>query len=148
MLRESIEAKGESIDLEGLTDPACTRIEGIPHSEALLKFANAFMGNDSAALGEAREALASDMSPEAMVDAAGVASNFQRMVRIADATGIPSDAIIAVLQEDLCEKLGINEYVSAANTKPSSWFKRLIIRLVLVPKFKRMLAEKSGRRPG
>lgn len=144
MLRESIEAKGESIDLEGLTDPACTRIEGIPHSEALLKFANAFMGKDSAAFGEAREALARDMSPEAMVDAAGVASNFQRMVRIADATGIPSDAIIAVLQEDLCEKLGINEYVSAANTQPSSWFKRLIIKLVLIPKFKRMLKEKSS----
>jgi hypothetical protein len=67
------------------------------------------------------------------------------MVRIADATGIPSDAIMAVMQEDFCEKLGINEYVSATNTKPLSWFRRLIVRLFLVPKFKRMLKEKSSR---
>jgi len=147
MLRESIEAAGESIDLEGLADPACTRIEGIVHSEALLKFANAFMGNDTAALGEARETLAKEMSPEAMVDAAGVASNFQRMVRIADATGIPSDEMMVVMQEDLCIKLGINGYVSATNTKPLSWFRRVIIKLVLIPKFKRILKEKAVEKP-
>jgi hypothetical protein len=144
MLRESIEFAGESIDLEGLTDLACSRIEGIPHSEALMRFADAFMGKDTAALVDARETLVKEMSPEALVDAAGVASNFQRMVRIADGTGIPSDDIMAVMQEEFCEKLGINEYGSASNTKPLSWFRRLVVKLILIPKFKRTLKERSS----
>lgn len=143
MLRESIETTGESIDLAGLTDPACTRIEGIAHSEPLLKFANAFMGEDAAALVTARQALAKAMGPEAMVDAAGVASNFQRMVRIADATGIPSDDPIAVMQGDLVEQLGIDKYVSAANSKPISWIKRLILKILVIPKLKQTIKEKS-----
>ena len=144
MLRESIENAGDSIDLEGLADPTCTQIEGIPHSEVLLRFANAFMGNDTDLLAETRETLAKEISPEALVDAAGIASNFQRMVRIADPIGIPSDDLMMVLQEDLCEKLGLNEYVSAANSKAPSWFKRLVIRLVGIPKFKKILKEKSS----
>jgi hypothetical protein len=144
MLRESIEFAGDSIDLDGLADPACTRIEGIPHSEALLIYTNAFMGNDINALADAREKLAHEMSPAALVDAAGVASNFQRMVRIADSTGIPSDDIMALLQEDLCEKMGLNEFTSAANTKPLSWFNRLIVKYVLVPKFRKRLKDKSS----
>ena len=77
MLRESIEIAGDSIDLEGLTDLECTRIDGIPHSEALLKFVDAFIGKDSTGLAEARETLAKEMSPEALVDVAGVAQRLQ-----------------------------------------------------------------------
>jgi hypothetical protein len=144
MLRESIEYAGDSIDLEGLADPECTQIEGIPHSETLLRFANAFMGNDTDLLAETRATLAQEMSPEALVDAAGVASNFQRMVRIADPTGIPADDLMMVLQEDLVEKLGLNEYVSATNSKAPSWFKRLVIRLLAVPKFKKIIKQKNS----
>ena len=120
MLRVSIENSGESIDLDRLTDPACTEIKGIPHSQVLLKFSNAFMGNDPDALTQAREQLAKAMGPEAMVDAAAVASNFQRMVRIADSTGIPLESMgddMDVIVEELNEQLGINEYVSAVNSK-------------------------------
>ena len=120
VLRVSIENSGESIDLDGLTDPDCTEIKGIPHSEVLLKFSNAFMENDTDALTRARQQLANEMSPEAMVDAAGIASNFQRMVRIADSTGIPLVSMgddMDVMVEELNEQLGINKYVSAANSK-------------------------------
>lgn len=144
MLRESIDLAGESIELDGLTDPTCTRIDGIPHSEALLRFANAFMGDDKDALVETREALAKEMSVEAMVDAVGVASNFQRMDRIADATGIPSDGPTAIMQEDLVKMLGTDKYVSAGNTKPLSWIKRLLIKLIVIPKLRKMIREKSS----
>lgn len=144
MLRESIELKGESINLDGLADPACTKIEGIPNSESLLRFANAFMGDDHAALVEAREALAKDMSVEAMVDVAGIASNFQRMVRIADSTGIPSDAPTAIMQADLVEQLGLDKFVSAANTKAPSWIKGLILKFIAVPQVKKMIKERSS----
>ena len=144
MLRESIELTGDSINLDGLADPACTRIDGIPHSEALLIFANAFMGDDTQALVAARERLAEEMSPEVLVDVAGIASNFQRMVRIADSTGIPSDAMMVVLQEDMCEKMGLNKFGSAANTKPVPWFKRLILKFLVIPQFRQKIKEKSS----
>lgn len=143
MLRESIEISGESINLDGLTDPACTRIEGIPHSDVLLTFANAFMEDDPAGLAAARQNLVNEMGMETMVDAVGVVSSYQRMVRIADATGIPTDDPIAIMQEDLAEQLGTNKYVSAANTKRSSWFKRLLLKLVVIPKIRKLIKDQS-----
>ena len=145
MLRESIEIEGADIRLDGLADPACTRIDGIPHSEALLRFANAFMAHDGHALAGAREALAGAMGAASMVDAVGVASTFQRMDRIADGTGIPADPPIAIMQEDLAELLGTNRYVSAGNTKSASWQKRLMLKLLVIPKMKRMIREKSAK---
>jgi len=119
VLRVSIlQTSGEDLDLDGLTDPNCTHIEGIPQSGVLLRFANAFMGTDADALTLAREALANEMGPEAMVDAAGVAANFQRMVRIADSTGIRLESMgdeMDAMTEELNVKLGINKYLSAAN---------------------------------
>ena len=144
MLREGIELEGKSVNLDGLTDPACTQIEGIEHSEPLLLFANAFMGNDKAALADARDNLAKAMSIEAMVDAVGVASNFQRMDRIADGTGIPSDGPIAMMQEDLAKMLGTDQYQSASNTKPLSWIQRLLFKLVVIPKLKKVIKDKSS----
>lgn len=144
MLREGIEIEGESIALDGLTDPACTRIEGIHHSEPLLRFANAFMGDDSKVLAEARDELAEEMGTEAMVDAVGVASIFQRTDRIADATGIRSDEPIAIMQEDLAQMLGTDKYVTAANTKPLSWVKRLMFKLVVIPQMRKIMKEKSS----
>jgi hypothetical protein len=144
MLRESIETAGESINLDGLTDRACTRIEGIPNSEALLRFADAFIGEDAEALAQARDALATEMGPEAMVDANGVASNFQRMVRIADSTGIPSEAPMLVMAEDLLDTLDMNDYVSAANSENPSWITRLIVKFAAIPQFRKMIEKQSS----
>ena len=147
MLREGIEAKGESIDLDGLADPSCTEIKGIPNSEALLKLANAFMGTDKVALAAARENLAQDMSPQAMVDAVGVASNFQRMVRIADSTGIPSEETMMVMAQDLCEKLDINHYASAANSQKVSWLRKQFLKMVAIPQIKKVIRDRSAQEP-
>lgn len=143
MLREGVKITGASVKLEGLSDPDYYHVEGIPDSEPLLRFANAYMGDDETALTGARDALAKAMGPEAMVDAVGVASNFQRMDRIADATGIPSDTPTAIMQEDLAVKLGANKYISAGNTKPPSWFTRLIMKLIVIPKMQKMIKDKS-----
>ncbi len=144
MLREGIELEGKSVNLDGLTDPNCTNIDGIPNSESLLKLANAFMGKDQAALATTRDALVEKMGEEALVDAIGVASIFQRMDRIADATGIPSDGPVALMQEDLAKLLGTDQYVSAGNTKPLFWIKRTMIKLIAIPQIKKMIREKSG----
>jgi len=114
MLSLGIEKTGATIDIVGLTDPSCTEIEGIEHSEALLRFVDAFMGSDEGALTAARETLVHEIGPEAMVDTVGIASNFQRMVRIADSTGIPPANLgMDDLAEELNDKLGLNEYASS-----------------------------------
>lgn len=50
------------------------------------------------------------MGPEAMVDAAGVASNFERMVRIADSTGIPLDERMYNASEQVREELDLERF--------------------------------------
>ena len=139
MLREGVELEGGSVDYAGLTSSDTTWIEGIEHSGALLHFADAFMGDDETNYLEARRALADEMGVEAMVDAVGVASNFQRMDRIADSTGIPSDAALVVMMEGLNEELGLNEFVSASNTPEMSWLRRLFNKLIVVRGFRAMI---------
>lgn len=131
MLSLSIQKTGETVDLSGLSDPNTTEIPGIPHSEALLRFANASVGTDSEELSKAREMLVNEMGAEAMVDVAGVTSNFQRMVRIADSTGTPPNPLgegLEDLTEDLREKLGLNDYVTAAN-KIGTLCKKLTLQI-------------------
>jgi hypothetical protein len=65
------------------------RASGVSHGDVLAHFAEAVVGRDPVAIAGARQRLIDEMSVAAMVDAAAVASNFERMVRIADGTGIP-----------------------------------------------------------
>ena len=116
MLRESTQANGKTVNLEGLADPNCKEIEGLEHSSILLEFADAFITRDAEKLAEVRDRMEAEMTPQAVVDAAGVAANFQRMVRLADSTGIPSDGPVAEMQADLVKPLGLDQYESAKNT--------------------------------
>ena len=144
MLRESVELTGGSIDFEGLTDPSCTEIKGVANSRELLQLANACMGAGDVALEPARQALVDKMGPAAMIDTVGVISNFQRMVRIADATGIPADGPMQEMSGDLREQLGINQYVSAANSSRPSLLKGLMLKLIGVRMFRKMIREASS----
>ena len=71
-------------------------------------------------LAETRARVAQAMGPGAAVDAAGTIANFQRMVRIADGTGIPVDSYILERSGELPERLGLTAYRSAANTFAAS----------------------------
>ena len=79
--------QGETVDLRAVTESG--RSSGVEHGEALIAFAEAIVGRDATAIARARRRLADEMGVAALVDAAAVASNFERMVRIADGTGIP-----------------------------------------------------------
>ena len=50
------------------------------------------------------------------MDTAAVIGNFQRMVRIADATGIPLDAPVGALSAEIRDELDLGSFASAANT--------------------------------
>lgn len=69
-----------------IADP--TAGSGVPHGRALLDFATAAVDRDDARLAAARHVLRAEMGGSGVVDAAAVISNFERMVRIADSTGI------------------------------------------------------------
>ncbi len=81
----------------------------------LIAFAEAVVGSDDVALAQAREAVITAMSAEALVDAAGVASNFERMVRIADSTGIPLDDRMAQLTKTVRDELQLERFAGSKN---------------------------------
>ena len=131
--------------MDGLADPACTSIKGVADSELLLRFVYTFMSADAAAYAEARTALCEALGESAMVNAVGVASNFQRLDRIADGTGIPSDPTMAVMQEEFNEQLGLTEYQSASNTPHMSDSERSRIQSVDIPEFRAHIRRESGK---
>ena len=113
MLRASIEYQGKEADLRAVTEGSKGGESGVPHGDELVAFAEAAVGGDAAALRSSRDALRDVAGSAAVVDAAGVIGNFQRMVRIADSTGIPLDAPTAALSEDFREDIGLDDFATA-----------------------------------
>ncbi len=79
----------------------------MPHGPELVAFAEAIVRGDEETRARTRAAVIEVLGPEAMVDAAGVASNFERMVRIADATGIELGELLEQASADVRDALGL-----------------------------------------
>ena len=140
MLRASIEFEGGDGRLNGIAEGAKVGDSGIEQGERLTAFADAAVhsfanssanssvsssgsssgrssGQGEAALDAARDALREVAGSECVVDAAGVIGNFERMVRIADGTGIPLDGIVEVMSSDFREELGLEDFESRRPTQ-------------------------------
>jgi hypothetical protein len=130
LLRASGELRGESFDLHAVTRGAAAESR-VPGGAELVAFAEAAASGDPAACADASVRLARRLGDAAVVDAAAVIGNFERMVRIADGTGIPLDAPLALLTGDLREQLGIDRYASAAHTPPVRGLRRMLGRALL-----------------
>ena len=76
------------------------------HGAELVAFAEAIV-TSAQTLAQSRAAVVEALGPEAMVDAAGVASNFERMVRIADSTGIELGDLLEQASADVRDALGL-----------------------------------------
>jgi hypothetical protein len=85
---------------------------GIVGGRELVRFTDAVL-EKSEDLEAARTAVVGRLGEAEMVDAASVIGNFQRMVRIADSTGIPVDGLMAEANAEVREQLGLNELPSA-----------------------------------
>ena len=109
MLRASAQTSGEDVDLAAIVEGAAVPTS-VPGDQALLTFAETSLGDDAEAITQARQQVHKELGEPAMIDAAGVIANFQRMVRIADGTGIPLDAPMDALSADLREELGIRRF--------------------------------------
>jgi hypothetical protein len=102
------------------------------------------VGGDAQRLAAARERVRAEAGPAALVDALAVASNFERMVRIADGTGLPLDAPMNLLSGDIQRELRLDRFAAAALTPRLGAFGRLAGR-VLRPFAPRLFA-RLGRR--
>ncbi len=120
MLRASAHVTETEIDLDALLGDKTAAHRGIVHGQLLLSFSEAFMSDDQQRLASARTDLLNATSPELVIEAAGVAANFQRMVRIADATGIPVDDMTSPAGIAIREALGITVFESAKNSPSAS----------------------------
>ena len=112
--------------MRAVTDPSVA--SGVAHGEALVALADALVGEDAAGLERARERLLAALGPAGFVDAAAVAANFERMVRIADGTGIPLDTPVRMVTAELRDQLSLGRFRSAANTPAPLRGQRLLGR--------------------
>ena len=129
MLRASIETDGGEVDLRAIADGSAASESAIPGAAALVAFAEATLGGDTDEITQARDRVRAELGSEALVDAAGVIGNFERMVRIADGTGIPLDAPVNIGTEALRGELGIDDFAAAERTRPVSGLQRAIGRV-------------------
>ncbi len=76
------------------------------------------------------------------VDACGVLANFNMMTRIADATGIPIDDGMNMATTEMRQRLGIESFASAENSRSPTGARLFVGRLLapIVPKAMSVLA--------
>jgi hypothetical protein len=128
MLRASIETQGERADLRCVVGESDSASNAIPAAAALIALVEATVCAETEVITQARDRLRSEIGSEGLVDAAAIIGNFERMVRIADATGIPLDTAVNVATESIRSELGIDRYASAANTRPVELWQRVVGR--------------------
>jgi hypothetical protein len=144
------ETTGHDYGLEAIVDGKAAHASGVEHAEELVALAEAMVGSDDAALASARQVLQDAMGAEALVDAAAVASNFERMVRIADATGIPLDPPVNAMTADIQEELGLTAFGAKSQTPDASRLARAAGPLLrrMAPRLMRALGPRLQRLTG
>lgn len=115
MLRVSAKITESNIDLSGINGSAEAAAQGIEFGDLLMAFAEA-VATRAPDLADYRQALLNAAGSDVLVDAAGVAANFQRMVRIADSIGIPVDDMTTELGQRVRDELNLTRFASADNT--------------------------------
>ncbi len=116
---------------------------GIPCGELLSELVESTLANDQNQLTRIRSGIVDEMGTDALVDSAAIIGNFQRMVRIADGTGIPLDKPVAMLSAELRDELGFDRFGSAELTPRVGFFGKLFGR-VLGPIMVKRLAKNRG----
>jgi hypothetical protein len=145
MLSLSAELSEATVNLQMINGDDDATEGDVAHAKALMHFAESFARRDEAALTEARAALLAEAGAEVLVDAAGVAANFQRMVRIADSTGIPLDERNVAISVGVRQELDLQRFPTAMNT-PKASLKVKLLSLIARPIAKRMIKKMEAQR--
>lgn len=144
MLRVSTETKNQDVDLNAVMGRADGDV-GVKGGAELTAFAEATVSGGNNAITAARQRLVDVLGAEATVDAAGVIGNFERMVRIADGTGIPLDTPVSLVSADMREEIGIDKFSTARNTPAVTGIRRLVGRVLrrMMPMLLRYMSPKT-----
>ena len=116
MLRVSAQTTDTEVDIQAINGDASAAAVGLLYGPELMRFAESVASREESELQAARKALLDASSVEVLVDAAGVAANFQRMVRIADCMGIPVDDMETELGKGVRAELNLSSFATAHNT--------------------------------
>lgn len=116
MLRGSASDSGIEVDIQGINGRADAAALGIEFGIDLMRFAEAIASRNGQALKISRDNLLRVAGPKVVVEAAAVAANFQRMVRIADSIGIPIDENSFKASNKIRETLNLSKFASARHT--------------------------------
>ncbi len=114
---------------------------GVSHGALLSDFATAAVTGDEPALERTRQEIVDELGEEELVDAAALVAHYEKMDRIADATGLPLDAPMQILGGELRDSLGIGKFTSAQNTKaagPVTSALQRTLRAVMLPVLKHL----------
>lgn len=120
MLSLSADTTQSKVDLESINGDRSASLAGILYGDVLLSFAEAFADREEDTLAAARNTLLREGGADVLIEAAGVAANFQRMVRIADSIGIPIDEHSEGNSLEVAEQLNLGRFASAQNTPGAS----------------------------
>mgnify|MGYP001169145605 CR=1 FL=1 len=120
MLRESVEAEGQTVDLIGVVRGPDAVDESLPAGRELAVFADAIIRGSDEELAAARETLREVVGPQEMADAAGVTGYFECVNRIADGTGLPLDERVLPWCKGIREELGLDSFPTAIHTLGSN----------------------------
>lgn len=145
MLSLSAELSEATVNLQMINGDERATEGDVAHAKVLMHFAESFARRDETALTQARTALLNEAGPDVLVDTAGVAANFQRMVRIADSIGIPLDDRNVALSAGVREELDLQRFASAKNT-PQASLKVRLMSLIARPMAKRMIKKMEAQR--
>ena len=116
MLSLSANTTETAIDLQMVNGSAASDSQQIPFAGELANFAESIAERDAAKIDRTRDELIQVAGEVVMVDAAAVAANFQRMVRIADAMGIPIDDKNVEAGAGVRQELDMGRFATAQNT--------------------------------
>ena len=116
MLRVSAMTTETEVDLQGVNGDAASAALGIEYGTELMSFAESLAQRDEHGLARSRAVLRQAAGDKVLVDAAGVAANFQRMVRIADSIGIPFDNMQSDFVNSIQTELNLTRFASAQHS--------------------------------
>lgn len=109
LLRRSGDKKNETYNLNVLTEADEGKV-GVTNEEFLLRVAEAVCAEDHEALAAIREEGRKLLGEQALVDAIAVASGFNGITKVANATGIPLDEATASNTVQLRKETKIDDY--------------------------------------
>lgn len=111
LLRVSGQQNKETYDINAIRDPSID--SGVPHGTLILQLTDALIRGAQQDFESIRSAAIGSMGEQAVIDILTVASAFNGITRVADATGIPLDPNTEQSTEYIRAILDINRFADS-----------------------------------